>query len=163
MQVFNELIKVSKESILNKHFEIDMVAYEKLSESEKESVKNLFPTDDEKNFMQVFKSTAPQLARLQRKMSVCLDVEVLDYDFNCITFTYSGNIYEIQSCKNAYKICQALEKSTLEAVYELGKQGCIRINEKLIGDIKQDKTIEVDELMLIQKVTDKFFFQTFIA
>ena len=103
MQVFNELIKVSKESILNKHFEIDMVAYEKLSESEKESIKNLFPTDDEKNFMQVFKSTAPQLARLQRKMSVCLDVEVLDYDFNCITFTYSGNTYEIQSCKNAYK------------------------------------------------------------
>lgn len=163
MQVFNELILVSKESILNKHFEIDMNAYEKLTDLEKESVKGLFPTEEEKNFMTVFKSTSPQLARLQRKMSVCLDVEVLEYDFNSITFTYAGNTYKIDSCKNAYKICQALEKSNLEAVYELGKQGCIFINDKLIGDIKQDRTIEVDELMLIQKISDKFFFQTFIV
>ena len=163
--VFNKLILVSKESILKKHFGIDMIAYEKLSESEKEKVKELFPTDDENAFMEVYKSTAPQLARLQRKMSVCLDVEVLEYDFDFIVFTYAGNVYKLLAPKNAYRICKVLENENdgLEGLQELAKQGCLFVNDKSIMDLRQDKVLEVDEMQLLKKVSEKFFFQTFIV
>ena len=163
MKVFNELLLVSKESILSKIFDIDQEKFEKLPDSEKEEAKKLFPTESEKNFMTVFRSTSPQLARLQRKMSVCLDVEVIEYDFNKITFTYAGNTYKLLSPKNAYRICQALETDSFTALKEMGKQGCIFINEKQILDVTQDNALEVDELRIIEKVVDKFFFQTFIV
>ena len=79
-----ELVHVSKQSILTKHFGIDMKAFEKLSEKEKEEAKKVIPTSEEEKFMEIFKSDIPQLARLQRKMSVCLDVEVIAYDFDFI-------------------------------------------------------------------------------
>lgn len=163
MKVFNELILVSKESILKKHFGIDMAAYEKLSEKEKLEVKDLFPTEEEENFMEVYRSSSPQLARLQRKMSVCLDVEVLEYDFDSVLFTFAGNRYKTIAPKNAYRICLALEKGTLDALQEMAKQGCIFMNDNPILNLGQDGSIQIDELQMIKTVVEKFFFQTFMG
>lgn len=164
MKVFDKLILVSKESILEKRFGVDKEAYEKLSQKEKDIANIKFPTEDEENFMQVFKSTAPQLARLQRKMSICLDVEVKEYDFDKVIFTYAGNDYTLLEPKNAYRICKAIDDGSLEALQELCKQGCVLINVNPVLDIKSESaTIKVDELNMIKNVAEKFFFQTFLA
>lgn len=163
MKVFDKLILVSKESILSKLFQIDMEAFNRLPEKEKEKIEKLFPTENENDFMEVYNSTAPQLARLKRKMSVCLDVEVLEYDFNYIVFTYAGNKYKLLAPKNAYKISQALDDGVLSALSEMAKQGCIFINENLVGSITNDTSLQVDELEILKKVSDKFFFQTFLT
>ncbi len=163
MQVFDKLILVSKESILEKRFGIDKEAFEKLDEKTKASLKDKLPTEEEESFMQVFKSTAPQLARLQRKMSICLDVEVLEYDFDSVLFTYANNKYKLLAPKNAYRICKALEDDTLEGLQEMAKQGCIFINDKPVLDVKQDNAVQVDELQILKNISEKFFFQTFLA
>lgn len=163
MKVFNDLILVSKESILNKVFDIDMEKYEKLSDKEKEIAKVSFPTEVEKDFMTVYRSTAPQLARLQRKMSVCLYVEVLEFSFDHIIFTFAGNKYKIVSAKNAYRICKAIDKGMLEAVQELCVQGCVTVNDKPITDIMGEGILQIDEIQLLRNVAEKFFFQTFLV
>lgn len=164
MEVFDKLILVSKESILEKRFGVDKEAYEKLSQKEKDLANIKFPTVDEENFMKVFKSTAPQLARLQRKMSICLDVEVKEYDFDKVVFTYSGNDYTLLAPKNAYRICKSIEDGGLEALQEMCKQGCILVNEKVVDDIQTEKSIlQVDEIRLLKGVAEKFFFQTFLV
>lgn len=163
MEIFNDLILVSKESILRKHFNIDMNAYGKLSEKEKEIAGDIIPTEDEKNFMTVFNSTSPQLARLQRKMSVCLEVEVLEFAFDFVIFTFAKNKYRVIAPKNAYRICQALENGNLEGLQEMGKQGCIWVNENPVNDIKADNVLQIDEIQILKSVVEKFFFQTFIV
>lgn len=163
MKVFNELIKVSKESILKKHFGIDMEAYNKLSEKDKLAANELFPTEDEKLFMEVYKSTAPQLARLQRKMSVCLEVEVTEYDFDKVVFKYGKSDYMLLAPKNAYRICLAIDKGAIEALVEMAKQGCLIIDGNIVSDILKDGALQVDEMQILKSVADKFFFQTFMT
>lgn len=164
MKVPERLILVSKQSILNKHFNIDMAKFNALSETEKEIAReSLFPTENEKAFMEIHNSKAPQLARLQRKMSVCLEVEVLEYDHNFIVFEYAGNTYRMTNPRNAYRICQALENDdSLSGLWELAKQGCLQINDKVVTDLDKDEILQVDEIMLLKKIASKFFFQPFM-
>lgn len=179
MKVFDKLIRVSKKSINEKYFTLsEEEMRSKLSGDELKQALSLLPTQDELDFMEVFNSTIPQLARLQRKMSVCLDVEVLEMEEEFIKFEYGENIYRIEEPKNAYKICMALEKSSLEAFSELVLQGCVyvqkktdsllggivnRLNEKPIQDIRQGNVLKVDELNLLVKIADKFFFRSFMV
>jgi hypothetical protein len=160
--MINELVLVSKQSILKKHFGIDMDEFNKLSEKEKEEVKKVFPTEEEIKFMEIFKSDMPQLARLQRKMSVCLEVEVSYYDFENIEFNYSGSVYKLLAPKNAYRICKALEKDSLEGLQDLCKQGCVLKDNQNVNDIKEN-SLQVDEIQILKLVADKFFFQTFLV
>jgi len=163
MQVFNKLIKVSKASITTKLFDIPMDKFETLSPGEKESIKPLLPSEEEKEFMEVYKANMPQLARLQRKMSVCLDVEVLELEEDKISFEYADSKYTLTSPKNAFKICSALDKDTLSGLAEMAVQGCIFKNETEVKNIKEDGALSVDELRLLLLVADKFFFQTFLV
>lgn len=157
------LVHVSKQSILTKHFGIDLKAFEKLSEKEKEEARKVFPTSAEEKFMEIFKSDMPQLARLQRKMSVCLEVEVLRYDFDFVEFNYSGNIFKLEASKNAYRICKALEKDNLEGLQELCKQGCVLKDGQPVTDIKENSSLQIDEIQVLKSVATKFFFQTFLV
>ena len=159
----NELVHVSKQSILTKHFGIDLKAFEKLSEKEKLEAKKVFPTENEEKFMTIFKSDMPQLARLQRKMSICLEVEVIEYDFDFVEFNFSGNIFRMEASKNAYRICKALEKDYLEGLQEMCKQGCILKDGIAITDIKENVSLQIDEIQILKLVATKFFFQTFLT
>ena len=118
MKVFDKLIRVSKAAINEKHFGPDFtreVLEAKLTGEDLEKALALLPTEDEQDFMTIFKSGVAGLARLQRKMSVCLDVEVLELEDDRVKYDYAGNIYEIREPKNAFKICTELDKSSLDA------------------------------------------------
>lgn len=161
MKVFDKLIRVSKASFEEKLF-IDDAKLAKLSKAELKKVQPFLPTEDEKDFYTVYTSKIPQLARLQRKMSVCLDVEVTELEEEKISFVYGPNTYTLTDPANAYQICQALEKGPLEAVAEMARQGGILRNGEPLENVKNG-AVKVDELKLIEKVATKFFFQSFMV
>ncbi len=171
MKVFDRLIKVSKASINEKLFGPEYTR-EKLEATlqgeDLEKALALLPTEEEQEFMNVFKSNIAGLARLQRKMSVCLDVEVLELEEERIKYEYADKVYEIREPKNAFRICTELEKSSLDGFVEVCRQKCFsEIGAdgvpRIIDDIKKDGAIKLDALNLAVKVCDKFFFRTFIV
>lgn len=171
MKVFDKLIRVSKASINEKLFGDEYTRENleaKLTGEALEKALALLPTETEQEFMNVFKSNIAGLARLQRKMSVCLDVEVTEMEEDRIVYEYADKFYEIKEPKNAFKICTELEKSSLDAFVEVCRQKCFSEidkegNSKVIDDIKKDGAIKLDALNLAVKVCDKFFFRTFIV
>jgi len=163
MEVFNKLIKVSKASFLNKVFKIDESKIAELSKEEREALEKLLPTEEEKLFAEVYRSNIPQLVRLQRKMSVCLDVEVLELEEDKISFQYGENTFTLISPTNAFRICSALEKGKLEGLSEMVLQGCVSKGEKIIHNLKEESGLAVDEMRTLLNVADKFFFQTFLV
>lgn len=158
MKVFDKLIHVSKAHFLaaEKVWEVPR----KLSKAEFAKIKPFLPTEDEKAFMEILRSNMPQLARLQRKMSVCLDVEVTELSDDRISFKYGEDSYTLTEPKNAYKICPAIEKSKLDALIEMNVQGCVLKNDEAVKDVRDG--FRVDELRLLCDVASKFFFQTFL-
>lgn len=156
------LIKVSRASINEKLFDItEEEMRTKLSGEELEKALLLLPTEDEKEWMKIYRFGAPELARAQRKMSVCLDVEVDEYREDFISYTYSGSKYSIKSPVNSFRVSESLEKSKHAGFEEMCKQGCVTVNEK-ITDIRKDN-LSIDEMSLLIKITDKFFFQIYLG
>jgi len=118
-------------------------------------------TDEEKEFFEIYNSTMPELRRLQYKMSVCLEAEVSELTHDCVTYSYEGNTFRIEAPKNAFKICGALEKGTLDALAEMCAQKCVKMNGRLITDVRKDGVMLVDELQLLSKIVARFFFQIY--
>jgi len=153
------MIVVSRESISKKLFNIteEQVRAE-LSGEELESTLALLPTENERDWMRIFRSTAPEVARLQRKMSVCVDAEVIEYDDNHVKYNYSDEEFEIKSPTNSFNILRELENGIPLALRELSNQGCIK---KAGIDVILEKE-PVDSLSLIMKIANKFFFRTYL-
>lgn len=163
MKVPETLIRVSRASILGKRFNITEAEKEGLSKAELAELEKKLPTEDEIAWEKIFSSNAPQLARLQRKMSVCIDAEVTELTDDRLTYEYTGKLFEISSPKNAFKICTALEDGNMKAVVELCAQQCVKVDGKNLVDIRADGAILVDELQLLVKIVSKFFFQSFLG
>lgn len=159
MKVFDKLICVSKASILEKLFDVDE---KKLSKAERKKIAPFLPTEEEREFMEIYRSNMPQLARLQRKMGVCLKVEVTEMEEDRLTFQYGRDTFTLLEPTNVYKMCQVLERGNLDAVGEMIAQGCVLKNGDPVDSIRGEK-LKVDELRLILEVATQFFFQTFLA
>ena len=161
MKVFDRLIKVSKASIAEKLFDVDT---SKLSKKELKKVQPFLPTEDENDFMYVFRSRLPELARLQRKMSVCLEVEVTELEEDKVSFLYGRDTFTLLDPPNTYRIAMALDKESgqLEAVAEMAAQKAILKNGVPVEDVKSGG-LKIDELKTIQNVASRFFFQTFLT
>jgi len=153
------LIKV-KRSITQKLFKTSEAEIrEKLSGEELEEGLKLLPTDEEREWMKIFTSNAPELARLQRKMSVCLDADIDELEENKISFTYGNDKYEISGPFNSFRVLKSLEDSKSDALLEMAKQGCIKKLGTAIYTLDKEP---MDVLNLILKITNKFFFQSFL-
>jgi len=154
------MIIVSRESINKKLFGVtEEELREKLKGAELEEALSLLPTDEEKEWMKIFQSNAPELARIRRKMSVCLDAEIEVLEDNRIVYSYCGVPYEIKAPINSFKILRALESSKIDALEEMSRQACLKKDGKDI-DLKSEP---VDSLKLMRLITDKFFFQIYLA
>lgn len=150
MKAYDKLIRVSRASINSKLFD-----------SKGPIPKEKQPTEDERSFVEIMQSEMPQLERLKRKMSVCLDAEVSELDDGYVSYSYVNNKYTLREPTNAFKICAALDKGTLDAVSEMAEQGCILRNGEKIGGLR-DGSVKTDELRLIERIATKFFFQTYL-
>ena len=158
MKVFDKLIRVSKASFTEKLFDVDE---KKLSKSEFKKVKAFLPSEEEKDFAEVFRSKNAQLARLQRKMSVCLIVEVKELEEEKVSFEYGKDLYTLTEPTDPLKLCQAIEKSVLDGFLELDAQRCVYKNGENVS--VRTGTLKVDEIRILEKVADRFFFQTFLT
>lgn len=162
MKIPDQLIRVSRASILGKTFNVtEEEIRAKLTGADLTKALAELPTEEERQWMEIFESTMPELARLKRKISVCLDAEVSELTDDCVSYTYGENTFRLEMPRNAYKICMAIEKDVMSAVAEMCAQRCVKMNGKVIGDIKKDGVMLVDEMQLLVRIASKFFFQIF--
>lgn len=161
MKIPETLIRVSKEQILKKTFDVTEEQLRgRLSGQELEAALALLPTDEEKQWMDIFNSEAPQLARIRRKMSVCIDAEITDLSEDAISWEYGGSKYRVESPNNAFRVCSALQRSALDAVAEMCRQKCVKMNARPV-DITKPGVMPVDDMQLLVLIVSKFFFQIF--
>ena len=156
----SELIKVSRSSFFRARFEVteDELRSKLKGDELKEALKTL-PTEEELEFYKIFKSQAPELERIKRKMSVCLDAEVLELRDDYIEYLYASKRVGVKSPSNAFAVSQALEVSKHEAVDLMMKQVCIRINNVPLMSFDG---LGVDEIRLLVLIVNKFFFQPYL-
>ena len=163
MKVPEKLILVSRKSIYEKRFDItEEQILEHYQGDDLDAAIASLPTEDEKEFMKIYRSEMPELARFRRKISVCLDAEVKELSDDLVEYEYAGKVFKITSPKNAFRICTALDKGITEGFAELCLQGSISVDGKQIMDVRKDSSIAVDELQLLIKISSKFFFLTYL-
>lgn len=155
------MIVASRKSLLEKRFDItEEEARAKLKGDELQAVLDLLPTEAEREWMKVFTHRAPEKEREQRKMSVCLEMEVSEMRDDFVAGEFCGTKIEISCPKNPFKVSRELEKSKHDAFTELCRQQCVVIDG---APLNPDRTTHgVDVLNLCVKVADRFFFQTYL-
>lgn len=155
----DELIKVSRSSFLNKVFDVsESEVREKFSGKDLEEALALLPTKEELEFKRIFESTAPELERLRRKISVCLLAEVTELTSEKVEYLFNDKTVTVLSPSNSYNVFEKLQESRLAALQEMVKQGCVKSNGV---DVDINK-MAIDELGLLNLVVDRFFFQIYL-
>lgn len=147
----NVLLRVDR-SILQKVFDI---SDEEIKRQYPDDWQRLTPTETEREWMRIFRAQAPELARVQRKMSICIEAQIDELSEDAFTYSYAGKQITVSAPKNCFRTAEVLsQRGVFAAVREMAQQGCISV------DIQ---TLAVDELMLLQRLIDRFFFQTYIV
>lgn len=118
------------------------------------------PTEEEKRWFEIMKSTVPELEKIRKKLSVCAISEVVSYDKNQVTFVYDGVNYTINKPVNSLRIARAREYSAMSALEELNAQRCITIGAVPIS--KDFSGIDAEVIQLMSQIADKFFFMPFL-
>lgn len=118
------------------------------------------PTEEEKKWLDIMKSTVPELEKLRKKLSVCAIAEVISYDRNQVTFSYDSVNYTVNKPANSLKIARAREYSIMSALEELNVQRCITIG---IAPIAKDFSgIDTEVIQLMASVAENFFFTPYL-
>lgn len=118
------------------------------------------PTEEEKKWFDIMKSTVPELEKLRKKLSVCGMAEIISYDRNQISFIYDNENYTINKPVNSLKIARAREYSIMSALEELNMQRCITI--KGIPIPKDFSGIDVEVIQIMASISENFFFAPFM-
>lgn len=159
MRPAEKLIVVSGKSILSKRFDVtEDELMDKLVGDDLDQAIAQLPTDVEREWMEAYRSTMPELFRYREKLSVCLDVEVKEMKDDRISYEHNGKEFQITSPRNALAMVRALEDSETDGVLELVKQRCVSIDGKPLKDA--EKGICVEDLLMVKTVASKFFFRT---
>lgn len=118
------------------------------------------PTEEEKRWFEIMKSTVPELEKLRKKLSVCAIAEIVEYDKNKVVFVYDSVNYTVNKPINSLKIARAREYSVMSALEELNAQRCITIGMTPIA--KDFSGIDAEVIQLMSMIADKFFFMPFL-
>lgn len=155
------MIRVSRASFFKARFEVtEKELRDQLSGEELEQALSEMPTEDELEFYKIMKSEAPEIERLKRKVSVCLDAEVSKLEDDLVEYEYAGKKINVKSPVNSFETSQSLELGTHSGVQSMMKQGCISIDGAVLRDFN---VLAVDEINLLVKIIDKFFFQAYLV
>lgn len=118
------------------------------------------PTEEEKNWYKILKSTAPELEKLRKRLSVCAIADVAEYDNSKVVISYDGINYSIGKPANGLRIARAREYSVMSALEELNAQRCITVNNAPIP--KDFGGIDTEAIQLMATVAEKFFFTPYL-
>jgi len=119
------------------------------------------PTEEEKKWLDIMKSTVPELEKIRKKLSVCGIAEVVSYDRNQVTFNYDSVNYTINKPANSLRVARAREYSIMGALEELNAQRCITIGQVPIA--KDFSGIDAEIIQLMASVAENFFFTPYLT
>jgi len=118
------------------------------------------PTEEEKAWIDIIASTAPELDVKKKRVSVCAIADVVEYDANAVKIKYDGVVYTVKKPTNSLQIARARERSAMAAFETLAAQFCV-----LVGGVpcKSDlSNLPVEAIMLLSNVADRFFFTPYL-
>ena len=118
------------------------------------------PTEEEKAWIDIIASTAPELDVKKKRVSVCAIADVVEYDANAVKVKYDGVVYTVKKPTNSLQIARARERSAMAAFETLAAQFCV-----LVGGVpcKSDlSNLPVEAIMLLSNVADRFFFTPYL-
>ena len=118
------------------------------------------PTEEEKNWINILKSKAPESEKLRKKISVCGFAEIVEYNKDRVTFTYDGVNYTINKPNNSLRIARCREYSIMSALEELNSQRCICIGAVPIS--KDFSGIDAEVIQLLSQIAENFFFTPYL-
>ena len=118
------------------------------------------PTEEEKKWFDLLKSSVPELEKLRKKISVCALAEIIDYDKSKVTFDYEGVKYTINKPNNSLRIARCREYSIMSALEELNNQRCICIG--MVPIAKDFAGIDVEVIQLMANIAESFFFTPYL-
>ena len=118
------------------------------------------PTEEEKRWFEIMKTTVPELEKLRKKLSVCGLAEVVEYDQSKVVFEYDKIKYTINKPVNSLKIARAREYSIMSALEELNAQRCITSSGVPIP--KDFNGIDSEVIQLMASISERFFFTPFL-
>jgi hypothetical protein len=118
------------------------------------------PTEEERAWIDLIASTAPELDVKKKRVSVCALADVVEYDINAVKVKYDGVVYTIKKPSNSLQIARARERSAMAAFETLAAQFCV-----LTGGVpcKADlSNLPVEAIILLSNVADRFFFTPYL-
>lgn len=118
------------------------------------------PTAEERAWIDLIASTAPELDVKKKRVSVCAIADVVDYDTNAVQIRYDGIVYTLKKPTNSLQIARARERSAMAAFETLAAQFCV-----LVGGVpcKSDfSNLPVEAIILLSNVADRFFFTPYL-
>jgi len=118
------------------------------------------PTEAERNWLNLLKSTAPESEKLRKKISVCRLAEIVEYNKDKVTFTYDSVNYTINKPNNSLRIARCREYSIMSALEELNSQRCITIGAVPIS--KDFSGVDAEVIQLLSQIAENFFFTPYL-
>jgi len=118
------------------------------------------PTEEERKWFEILKSTVPELEKLRKKLSVCYLAEIVEYNQSKVIFTYDGINYTINKPNNSLRIARTREYSIMAALEELNNQRCIVVGAVPIP--KDFSGIDMEVIQLMASISERFFFMPFL-
>jgi hypothetical protein len=118
------------------------------------------PTEEEKSWLDIIKSTDPERERLRKKLSVCVIADVVEYNPEAVTVMYDSVKYTIKKPVNGFNIAKARERSMMDALEELNAQRQI-----VVGAVPLPKDfsgVEAEVIQVLAKVAENFFFTPYL-
>ena len=118
------------------------------------------PTEEERAYMDIMASNAPELDVKKKRVSVCAIADVVEYDTNAVKILYDGVTYTIKKPTNSLQIARAREWSKMGALEALASQLCIHVNN--IPCKADFPGVSVEALILLMNVAERFFFMPYL-
>lgn len=118
------------------------------------------PTEEEKRWFSLLKSTVPEAEKLRKKISVCGFAEVVEYNKDRVTFSYDGVNYTINKPNNSLRIARCREYSIMSALEELNNQRCICVG--MVPIPKDFSGIDAEVIQLLSQIAENFFFTPYL-
>ena len=118
------------------------------------------PTEEERAWIDLIASTAPELDVKKKRVSVCALADVVEYDTNAVKVKYDGVVYTIKKPTNSLQIARARERSAMAAFETLAAQFCVLVSGV---PCKSDlSNLPVEAIILLSNVADRFFFTPYL-
>ena len=118
------------------------------------------PTEEERAWLDIIVSTAPELEVRKKKLYVCALADIVDYNADAVSVKYDGVMYTIKKPTNSLQIARALERSVVDALEALAAQACIYVGA--VPVMRDFSGVPVEAVQVLSKVAENFFFMPYL-